>query len=164
MTIKKGRGLLDFASRDDGEWEYEEISPDYVPGLGFGATEQVRRWAYIGYQIEIGSQLKALTAHFRKPVGGQAKEVALQINQMRAAHMWLELRDMPKSFRTESTNRKLISWMSSREHRDAEARKRWLPNSNLERSLSMGRTFWGIQDDWSCPTLEEGLKLALQKS
>ena len=164
MSKKKVRGLLDVASLADDEREYEEISPDYVPGLGLGATEQARRWAHMGYQLEIGAQLNALSTYYRNPVGRPALKEAVQINQRRAAHMWLELREMPMAYRTEQTNGELIRWMQGRKHRTPELDRLWRPNSNLERSLSMGRTFWGIKDDWSCPTLEEGLKLALEKS
>ncbi len=164
MSKKKVRGLLDFASLADDEWEYEEISPDYVPGLGLGATEEARRWAYMGYQMEIGAQLSALSNYYRNPVGRPALKEALQIDSMRAIHMWLELREMPETYRTEHTNRQLIRWMQGRKHRTPKAESLWRPNSNLERSLSIGRTFWRIRDDWSCPELEEALKLAQEKN
>lgn len=51
---RKVRGLLEYieAEASGEEWECAEPSPDWVPGMGSGATAEATRWAYKGWLLE----------------------------------------------------------------------------------------------------------------
>ena len=158
MTKKSVRGLLDTIGLAPEEWELEAISEHYVPGIGLGATDDAKRWAYAGYRLEINGQLENAIGIFEKKKGRPAKSKVSKVSSLRAFHMWLELRRMPEAFRAGHTNRKLIAWIRSRGGLSPKATKLWKTGGDLERSLSEGRTFWDLTDEWQSQKCEDYLQ------
>lgn len=148
MTKKSVRGLLDTIGLQPNDWELETVSEKYVPGMGLGATDDAKRLAADGYRFEINRQLENVIGASKKKKGRPGKTEVLKTSHLRAFHMWLELREMPAAFRVAHTNRELIAWIKARDDMPPAASKLWPKSQNLERSLSEGRTFWGIGDDW----------------
>jgi len=149
MTKKIIRGLLDLVDLEEGEdWEFEKPSESYIPGMGFGATPDAIRWAYKGYQLELNQTIESVLRPTKTKRGRPSISDNLKKPQMRAFVMWAELRAYPKSFRAHHTNRELIEWMRSRKDLSPGATKLWSGHSNLERSLSEGRSYWEIDDKW----------------
>jgi hypothetical protein len=68
---KKVRGLLGMMEAETkGEnWEWDDPSAEYIPGMGLGASKQATRWARIGYQDEIApaAELAAKRPEHRPP-------------------------------------------------------------------------------------------------
>lgn len=154
MTRKTVRGLLDTIGFAPNDWELEAISEHYVPGVGLGATDDAKRWAYAGYRLEMNRRLEKAIGVSKKQHGAPSKSEVLKVNSLRAFHMWLELRRMPETFRAGQTNRELIAWIRKRGDLSPGATKLWNVGGNLERSLSIGRTFWGMTDDWQSQRCE----------
>jgi len=74
MTKKTVRGLLDTIGLEPKDWELEPISEHYVPGIGLGATDYAKRWAYDGYTLEANRRFeKAIGISKRK--NGRPKKV-----------------------------------------------------------------------------------------
>ena len=158
MTKKSVRGLLDTIGLQPNDWELETVSEKYVPGMGLGATDDAKRWAYLGYRLEINGQLEKAIGVFEKKRGRPSKSEVSKVSSLRAFHIWLELRRMPETFRAGHTNRELIAWIKSRGGLSPKATKLWRTGGDLERSLSEGRTFWGLSDDWQSQKCEDYLR------
>ena len=155
MTKKTVTGLLDTIGLQPNDWEIETISEQYIPGMGLGATDHAKRWAADGHRFEINRQLENVIGASKKKKGRPGKTEVLKTSNLRAFHMWLELREMPTAFRVAHTNRELIAWIKARDDMPPGASKLWPKSQNLERSLSEGRTFWGIGDDWRSQHCED---------
>lgn len=165
MTKQKVRGLLDAVGLSDDEYRLQTVSPDFVPGLGLGTTPEARRWAYLGYQAEIDRAFRLIEKTEGRKAGRPKTEKPFRLPSRRAVHMWLELRNMPYDYRKKS-NRDLIKWIKSRTDLSTHLAVLWPKNmskeTSLERSLSEGRAYWGIKDDWTSEILEAGLEEALK--
>lgn len=155
---RKVRGLLDVveAEAEGVAWEVANFEvAGLVPGMGKGASPEAIRWAYRGYRLEIEERLHELQLSARRGKGRPQRPEELHIGNMRAFHMWLEVRCMPLSFRTKETNRSLITWMCGREDLSKTARKLWpQENTALEKSLSAGRRYWEINARWESAKCE----------
>lgn len=162
MTKQKVRGLLDAVGLSDDEYRLQTVSPDFVPGLGLGTTPEARRWAYLGYQAEIDRAFRLIEKTEERKAGRPKTEKQFRLPSRRAVHMWLELRNMPYEFRAKETNRSLINWIKSRTDLPTHLAELWRSANSQERSLSEGRTYWGIKDDWTSEILEAGLEEALK--
>lgn len=153
---KKVRGLLDAIGLEDGEWELEMPSVDYVPGMGLGATKQATRWAARGYNPSFELVIEKNRAQRQR--GRPTKAPELKKPQLLALHVWLEVRDMPISFRRES-NRVLLNWMCERfggTKPTNATEKLWsFRPERLEKSLSTGRSFWGLSEVWESQKCED---------
>lgn len=157
MSKKKVRGLLDVVGLADGEWEHEEISADYVPGLGPGATDEARRWAYLGYTIELEMVRSKIAEETQNKRGRRpVPETTKKPNRM-AFHLWFELRSMPIEFRQNQSNRALIRWMQDRVANHKAMQRLWQPCTSLESSLSQGKSYWEIGPDWTSAKCDEFL-------
>ena len=156
---KKVRGLLDAIGLEDGEWELEMPSGDYVPGMGLGATQEAIDLAKRGYRARL-EELSALNKP-RAPKGRPPKADKFKAPQLLAMHIWHEVRELPLSFRR-LTNRELIAWMQSRfkaENPKTAVQKMWSKEfAQTEALVSQGRKFWGIDKEWNSPKLEAWLK------
>lgn len=156
MTKKIIRGLLDLVDLEEGEdWEFEKPSESYMPGMGLGATPDAIRWAYKGYQLERNQIIENVLSLTKTGRGRPKISDKVKKPQMRAFVMWAELRAYPEAFRKHASNRELIHWMRSRKDLLPEAAKLWSGHSNLERSLSEGRSYWEIDDKWESEKCEE---------
>lgn len=163
MTDKQRvRGLLDLPSSDFfGEgWDLAEPSPEFVPGMGLGATEQARRWAWLGMQAETAAEIKRA---LRRPPHRPRKDQLSTTDAIRAYSLWRichRLRHQwgkPRA-RIEVTNRELIRW-----HREIETalevpKHKQLfakPDQTIEPSVSKGRGILQIDDHWNSAVCEE---------
>ena len=154
MTKKTVRGLLHTIGLEPKDWEFEPISEHYVPGIGLGATDDAKRWAYDGYTLEANSRLEKAIGISKRKNGRPKKSEEQKYDSLRAFHMWLELRGMPETFRARHTNRELIAWIQNRDDLSPSVMKLWKVSDSLERSLSIGRTFWVLTDDWQSQRCE----------
>lgn len=145
MNPKQVRGLLDMADLTDDSGETALPTPGFVPGLGLGTSEEARRWAYLGYQMEISKTVNRANAIEKKKRGRPEKPTGLLMPQKRAFHMWLELRNLPEAVRVNSTNRKLIEWMIARQDLLPSMKKLWGASVGLEKSLSAGKKYWEMK-------------------
>jgi hypothetical protein len=159
MTEKKVRGLLDVIGLEDGEWELEMPSADYVPGMGLGATQEAIDLAKRGYRAKL-EEFSALNKP-RAKRGRPPKADKIKKPQLLAMHIWLEIRDMPRDFRRLS-NRELIGWMQSRFKKaspETTVERIWSNEiSNIEALVSTGRKYWELDNEWNSPKLEAWLK------
>lgn len=162
MTKKVARGLLDIVGLEDDEWELEKPSENFMFGMGLGATPEATRWAYKGFRLEIYSQIGRALSLTKRGKGRPSKaSEKMKMPQLRAFHMWIELRDMPVPFRTSLTNRQLIEWICKRDDLLPSEAKLWkssVETQTLEHSLSAGRTFWEIDDNWHSEKCEAFLR------
>lgn len=149
---RKVTGLLGAvaAEAEGAEWEVSTaLQNGVVPGMGLGASPDAIRWARLGYTLEVEEILQKMGKVRKQKKGRPKKSEVLNKGNVRAFHMWLELRCMPLSFRSSETNRSLIAWIISRQDLPKSAQKLWPPgNTALEKSLSAGRQYWDINDAW----------------
>ena len=67
------------------EWSLEGPSENYIPGLGWGASEDVRRWAMKGYLVERSAEIENLQKRNR---GRPAKGEFENVDCVRAFQCW----------------------------------------------------------------------------
>lgn len=150
------RGLLDYseAVASGQEWEFEEPSPAYVPGLGLGTTDDARRWAWLGYMTEkrtrIDSLLKPKRGRPRKPPIGSK-------DAWRAFRLWMVAREFSESERAALTNRQLIQVVTAVEdYMNVPNGLRAFPKAGShEQSVSRGKKALGIDSHWNSAVCEK---------
>lgn len=157
---RKVRGLFGVleAEANGEEWEFEQPSADYVPGMGLGATKEATRWAWLGYQKELGRILKK---RGRKTIDPLKSTPA-----RRAFHAW----KMCKKLRADTgqdgaifSNRELIAKCQEFE-RDLglNAKDRLFRDSvgqsTLDSSLSVGKGLLEIDERWNSEVCEKILR------
>ena len=89
----KARGLLDEALVElTGESrEPRDPSPDFVPGMGLGATRQATRWAWLGMQQEVREGVKRA---LKRPAHRPRKDPIETKDSIRAFAAWQMCRNL----------------------------------------------------------------------
>ena len=155
MTDKKQiKGLLDYISLKPGEEaEYATNSEDYVSGMGFGATKQATRWAYKGFLLESGERIEKI----KKKINGRPKvSFFKKKDNLRVFALWYMIKDWPQDKRSKITNRELI--LLAQEVSYSKNTKELFDDSmssNIEQSVSRGRTALKIDADWNSEVCEK---------
>ena len=158
---RKVRGLLGILEADArGEkWELESPSPNFVPGMGFLATPEATRWAFIGMCQELAQKMKR-PAHRPSIAPNQSKDAA------RAFAAWQMCRDLRKLYAAKGrgadaqfTSRELVRCVQAAEDAaNLPARERYFPRKKLgswDASVSRGKRILRIDDNWHSPLCEE---------
>ena len=93
---RKVRGLLDLVEAEmlGEDWEIEESSPDFVFGMGTGATKEATRWAYLGMLWE---QREVLKRAYKRPAHRPKKHPYLTKDATRAFSAWKMCRSIRAS-------------------------------------------------------------------
>lgn len=157
---RKVRGLLEVLETEANgeEWELESPSAEFVPGMGLGATKDATRWAWLGYQKELGRTFKKRGRNTIEPVKSKPAR--------RAFHAW----KMCKKLRAESgqddaifSNRELIAKCQEYERDlglDAKDRlfRDSVGQSTLDSSLSVGKGLLEIDERWNSEVCEKILR------
>lgn len=160
---RKVNGLLDAVVSESAgeEWEVAEHSPEFVPGMGLGATKQAIRWAYLGMLQEDRAILKRV---FKKPLGRPKKHPYQGKDAIRAFAAWRMcggLRDVLDKPNGIITNRELIRVISLLEDRLGVPRRERLftaYESTNEQSLSRGKKTLEIDDNWNSKVCDKLLQ------
>jgi hypothetical protein len=164
---KKIHGIMDLVTlKDDEVAVYPKISPEYLPGMGSGTTPEATRWAYRGYLSELYESPEYLEAIKRlenqktknaKTGGAPVKTEVLKLDNQRAFLLWTMFKDFPKNYRLELTSKKAIELAMDDPKLKGKSKKVWKSRSteSLEQSVSRGKSFWGINSDWTSRRLEE---------
>lgn len=159
---RKVRGILGIieAELDGLEWELE---PSTVPGLGLGATEDARRWAEIGRNIEALAPLSYEEPKAVKRGRGQPKKSPLATNDsLRAFVLYVAARRI-RAARGMSQNEPLEISLprlideAVKMFPDDLTFRRSLATNKLYQSVKRGRTVQGIDEAWRSPRLEAEL-------
>jgi hypothetical protein len=152
---KQVRGLLELFGddRDTDSDPSESALADIVLGLGFGATEQARRWALIGRALEAKLQNRR-PAHRPKQDPMTHKDA---IRAFSAWQMYQGLRRLVGNPKAHISNRELIRAIRFVEDKTGvPARERIFPTGgNFDASVCKGKEILGIDDDWNSQVCEE---------
>lgn len=156
MTKKKVRGLLDLVSvleGEDWEWEHPPYSEEYMPGIGFGASKQATRWAYIGYLTELKGEIAAI----KKKAGRKQLGEYKGIDCRRALALWKYVQfSYPPEARNKLINRQLINDFQNLEKNDSNPSKLFSSMvESLEQSISRGRSKLNIDQYWNSDVCEK---------
>ena len=145
-------GLLDYvvAVHSGEPFTFRLPSPNYVLGMGVGASEQATKWAFIGYQVELGKLLKLAT---EKSAGRPSKEGALKASQLRTFHLWLIASEYTESQRQELQVNQLIKIVKNLDYLTGNTKNLWNIGSfeSLGQSISKGKKWWQIDEAWNSP-------------
>jgi hypothetical protein len=131
----------------------ENYSADYIPGMGFGASKQATRWAWIGYQVEI-----ALAA--KRPAHRPRKHPFETKDFHRAFIAWgvlRVLRDTEGPDAKMSTREIVLLSKRAERKRDQPRNKRiWDSDQNsLEQSVARGKALLEIDANWQSEVCEK---------
>jgi hypothetical protein len=145
------RGLLDIEGSDTDPLEH--FLTDLTLGLGWGATDQARRWALIGFALEQERNL-------RRPPHRPKQDPITHKDAIRAFAAWQmcwNLRRILNDPKAHISNRELIRVIRHIEEMLAIPRpERLFPErANIDASLSKGKKILGIDDDWNSQVCEE---------
>ena len=155
MTDKKQvKGLLDYISLKPGEKAgLAPNSEDYVFGMGLWATKQATRWAYKGFLLESGERIEKI----KKKINGRPKvSFFKKKDNLRVFALWYMIKDWPQDKRSKITNRELI--LLAQEVSYSKNTKELFDDSmssNIEQSVSRGRTALKIDADWNSEVCEK---------
>ena len=159
MTDKKQvKGLLDYISlKSDEEAEVAPNSEGYVFGMGLGATEETKRWAYKGFLLESGERFEKIN----KKINGRPKvSFLLGIDQKRVFALWFMIKDWSQVKKSNTSNRDLI--LLAKKNECCITTKKLFTGmiATLEQSVSRGRNKFVVDESWNsevCEKLHEGL-------
>ena len=155
-------GLLDYmeAMNNEEEWEFETPSADFVPGIGFGATEQATRWAWIGRRTEL---MSGVEIHPKRPVGQPKKRAEFTNDTKRAFLLYStveRIRSLNSIERQSKIKLPLLELIS--------LTQRLFPTNGLfdkpthenkmYASVKRGRKTLGIDEFWRGPEIESLFK------
>ena len=145
-------GLLDYvvAVHSGEPFTFRLPSPNYVLGMGVGASEQATKWAYKGLQHELEEKLALAT---KKSAGRPSKEGALKASQLRTFHLWLIASEYTESQRQELQVNQLIKIVKNIDFLTGKTKHLWNVGSfeSLAQSISRGRKWWQIDKAWNSP-------------
>jgi len=131
------KSLLDIVESKDTEWELAQPSPIYMPQVGFGATPDAIRWAYIGFMLELGADIDL---KFKKLAGRPKLKEYQDIDCRRAFAIWIYVHE---SFNNQEhckmSNRDLIEQLKTVSKTGQIDRRLFRECSRLEASVSNGR-------------------------
>lgn len=131
----------------------ERALTDVALGLGWGATDQGRRWASIGFALEQERKL-------RRPAHRPKQDPMTHKDAIRAFAAWQmcwNLRRVLGNPKANISNRELIRIIRLVEKALAitASEKMFPERGNIDASLSKGRKILGIDDDWNSKVCEE---------
>lgn len=154
MGERTARGIMDHvqAVQDDVEWE--QLSVDYVPGMGLGATKQATRWAYIGYCMEMEQFIKSVLTKKR---GRPPKSELASIDARRAFLLWKMVNQTFSDSRLNCTVDTLINMVIAvEEHLKLPMRERaFPPGGSYASSISRGKKILEIDANWNSQVCEK---------
>jgi hypothetical protein len=154
---RKIRGLLDIlvAEANDEGWELEEPSAGFMPGMGLGATEQARRWAFIGFTAEL---MRGIDAHPKRPVGQPKKQCRFSNDAKRAVVIYVTLerhrshRGIDRNMKIELSLTELIA-KAQKLFPEYEIFDKPTYGNKMYASVKRGRKIFGIDKYWRGPDL-----------
>ena len=157
---KKVRGPMGIieAQINGEEWEIESPSPDYVPGMGMGATKQATRWAWIGMQAEISN---AIAEKSKRPAHRPKKDPLETMDAVRAFAAWRMCKNLRRILGkpdAKITTRELICLIQLVENEMGVDRRQQFFNrddTTNEQSVSRGKNHLEIDADWNSKVCEE---------
>jgi hypothetical protein len=153
---RKVRGLFGIleAEANGEEWKAEELSPDFVPGMGFGATKEATRWAYIGY---ISEHMHRLKSDLKKSRGRPGLPVYANKDCKRAFTLWWFAQKFDEDKRRNVSQRELIRLVIKMEDflQIPNFQKVFPEHQNFESSVSRGKRHLQIDDSWNSEVCEE---------
>jgi hypothetical protein len=153
MMKRTVKSLLGIVESKDTEWELAQPSPVYMPQVGFGATPDAIRWAYIGYMLELGADIDL---KFKKLAGRPKLKKYQDIDCRRAFAIWIYVHE---SFSNREhctmSNRELIEQLKSVSAAGQIDKRLFRECSRLEASVSDGRKKLQIGDCWDSKVCEE---------
>lgn len=153
---RKVRGLIEIAKAEAAgeDWILDEPSAEYIPGLGLGATDEARRWAFIGYFVEKNLEL---TAVIKKRRGRPTVSPFQSKDAFRAFKVWTFARALEPKNRKTVSNRELIRRVAEAEKQlNIPMAERAFPEGgNFEAAVSRGRKILEIDDEWHSPLCEK---------
>lgn len=131
----------------------EQVLTDLALGLGWGATDQARRWALIGQAYE--AQMK-----LRRPAHRPKQDPLTHKDAIRAFAAWemcWNLRKMVGNPKAHIANRELIRTIQFVEKKMSVAagEKLFPERGNPDASLSRGKKILEIDDDWNSKVCDE---------
>jgi hypothetical protein len=148
---EKVRGLLDIAGSD--ACLSEQALTDLMLGLGWGATDQARRWALIGFALEEKMKL-------RRPAHRPKQDPITHKDAIRAFAAWQmcwKLRGIVGNPKARISSRELTRIIQIVENALGlnTTEKLFPKRGNLDASLSSGKKILEIDDDWNSKVCEE---------
>lgn len=157
-TPRKVRGIFGVLEAEAAQeaWELESFSADFMPGMGFGATKEATRWAWLGMQQEFGRVIKK--------AGRKKEPIKKTTPAKRAFTAWLMCQNLRKGAGLPNavfSNRELI--LHCKRHETAlglKLRDRLFPNDSatLEASVSIGKKLLEIDQNWNSKVCEKLLR------
>jgi len=154
LTSKRTvKGILDIVMGGETEWVLAQPSPIYMPQVGFGATPDAIRWAYIGFMLELGANIDL---KFKKLSGRPKLEEYQDIDCRRAFAIWIYVHE---SFNNQElcnmSNRDLIEQLKTVSATGQIDKRLFRECSRLEASVSTGRKKLQIGDCWHSEVCEK---------
>jgi hypothetical protein len=148
---KKLLGLLHIEGSDTDPPEH--FLTDLALGLGWGATDQARQWALIGFALEQARNL-------RRPAHRPKQDPITHKDAIRAFAAWQmcwNLRRIVNDPKAHISNRELIRTIQFVETNLGLStdQKIFPERGNIDASLSRGKKILGIDDDWNSQVCEE---------
>jgi hypothetical protein len=148
---KKLRGLLHIEGIDPDPPEH--VLTDLAIGLGLGATEQARRWAWMGFALEQEGKL-------RRPAHRPKQDPKTRKDAIRAFGAWQMCWNLRRILGNPNANiksRELVRIIRRVEEALAiPTLERLFPErADIDASLSRGKKILGIDDDWNSKVCEE---------
>ncbi len=136
------------------EWDWAPPDDDWVPGMGWGASEDARRWAKLGRFMEVCASVKFPAA--QKPKGGAYKKPDGTDNDtLRVLLCYQIIKSSSKRPLSSWTRKELASHMQSIKFADPDIQQLFKKCSqgSLESSISRGKKNLGIpphskMQDW----------------
>lgn len=156
---RKIRGLFDIidAQAKGEDWELEAISEDFIPGLGVGATDEARRWAWLGYRYEM---LEAVKVRLKRKRGPPTKDAYLTLDAKRARYLWAFADTLTKGKGGKISSRALIQLAVevAKSTANPELKRLFLVADNVEYSVSRGKKIMDIDAQWCSKVCEQLMK------
>lgn len=93
----------------------------------------------------------------KKKSGGRPKKNdELKADNQRAFLLWLIAQDFPEGQRREKCVNDLVGHMNKNRHFEGQTKKVWegLTSASLEQSVSRGRAYWEIDENWNSAKLD----------
>jgi hypothetical protein len=137
------------------EWELEEPSLEYVPGMGLGATKEATRWAWMGYHLE---KRRKIGQHLKRPRGRPRKEPLETTDAFRAFTLWRLAQHLDEDARRRISSRALVTFARQVEASlDVPQEERAFPvmTEAFDRSVSEGKKLLEIDNAWNSSVCEK---------
>ena len=136
------------------EWDWAPPDDDWVPGMGWGASEDARRWAKLGQLLEFYASLKFPAA--KKNKGGRHKKPdGADHDTLRVLLCYQIIKSSSKRPLSSWTREEIASYMQSIKFADPEIQQLFnkCSQGSLESSISRGKNKIGIppnskMQDW----------------